>query len=190
MVFLLAHRRGSRGCSALIITPRTRCSRSTTRSAGSTSMALSMTGPARDVTVIGGGKSELDAVLARDAGESWPSCFARRRTAGRVLLPLGPLQPRQARGADVQHQIGAGPRRGRSRGGCGMERGLPRAPLPRARRRIRSGVGLAQCPGRAGSCYYLLGRDACDRATTGPTGCTGDEFRRIRDASCAAPGGC
>ena len=63
--------------------------------------ALSLAGPARDVTVVGGGKSELDAYLAAALAEVGRVGDARRLAAGGLLLPLRPFQPRQARRADV-----------------------------------------------------------------------------------------
>src|SRR5690606_7039782 len=79
-----------------------------------------------------------------------PRAVARPLAAGRLLLPLGPLQPGQARGADVLHRQRAGPGRRRARGWRGVGRGLSRQRLPRPRRRVRPELGLVgRAAGRA-----------------------------------------
>ena len=150
--------------------------------------ALSLAGPARDVTVIGGGKSELDAYLER--------ALAR---VGRAATP------------DPAPQAGY---YYRSDHFSLAKRGVPMFYLDSGEDLVEGGreAGAAWAAMYRDEMYhgpddeydpawdwrgveqdlelfYLLGRDLA-RTDEWPNWLPGDEFRRIRDESCAAPGGC
>ena len=150
--------------------------------------ALSLAGPARDVTVVGGGKSELDAYLER--------ALARvGRTATPDPTPQAGYYYRSdhfslaKRGVpmfyiDSGEDLVAG----------GREAGAAWAAMYRDKmyhgpddeydpnwdwRGVLEDLRL----------FYLLGRDLADTADW-PNWYPDDEFRRVRDEACAAPGGC
>ena len=150
--------------------------------------ALSLAGPARDVTVVGGGKSELDAYLER--------ALARvGRTATPDPTPQAGYYYRSdhfslaKRGVpmfyiDSGEDLVAG----------GREAGAAWAAMYRDKmyhgpddeydpswdwRGVLEDLRL----------FYWLGRDLADTADW-PNWYPDDEFRRVRDEACAAPGGC
>jgi Zn-dependent M28 family amino/carboxypeptidase len=150
--------------------------------------ALSLAGPARDVTVIGGGKSELDAYLER--------ALAR---VGRTATP------------DPAPQAGY---YYRSDHFSFAKRGVPMFYLDSGEDLIEGGreAGAAWAAMYRDRMYhgpddeydpnwdwrgvaedlelfYLLGREMA-ATNDWPNWLPGDEFRRIRDERCAAPGGC
>ena len=82
--------------------------------------SLNLAGAARDFVSIGGGKSELDAYLARAAAAAGRAGLGRADARGRLLFPLRPVQPRQDGRADAlrprrrgsgRRRAGRGPRR-------------------------------------------------------------------------------
>jgi len=150
--------------------------------------APALAGPARDVSVIGGGKSELDAYLARALGE-----------AGRVATP------------------DASPEAGyyyRSDHFSFAKRGVPMFYIDSGQDLIAGGraAGEAWDAAYRDNAYHgpedeydpnwdwsgvmedlrLFARLGEMLATTGewPNWYEGDEFRRTRDESCAGAGGC
>lgn len=150
--------------------------------------ALSLAGPARDVTVIGGGKSELDAYLER--------ALAR---VGRAATP------------DPAPQAGY---YYRSDHFSFAKRGVPMFYLDSGEDLVEGGreAGAAWAAMYRDEMYhgpddeydpnwdwrgvaedlelfYLLGRELAE-TDDWPKWLPGDEFRRIRDERCAAPGGC
>ena len=150
--------------------------------------ALSLAGPARDVTVVGGGKSELDAYLERALA-----------VVGRAATP------------DPAPQAGY---YYRSDHFSFAKRGVPMFYLDSGEDLVEGGreAGAAWAAMYRDKMYhgpddeydpnwdwggvaedlilfYLLGRDLAE-TDDWPSWLPGDEFRRIRDESCAAPGGC
>ena len=150
--------------------------------------APALSGPARDVTVIGGGKSELDAYLARALAE-----------VGRTATP------------DPAPQAGY---YYRSDHFSFAKRGVPMLYIDSGQDLIEGGraAGEAYAAAYRDNAYHgpddeydpnwdwngvmqdlrLFHRLGAMLATTGawPNWNPDDEFRRIRDASCAPPGGC
>jgi len=159
------------------------------RTAGGLNMdGLSLAGLARDVTVIGGGKSELDAYL------------------GQALARLG-----RSAAADPSPQAGY---YYRSDHFSFAKRGVPMFYLKPGEDLVEGGreAGAAWNASYRADRYhgpddeydpdwdwsgvesdvqlfYLLGRELA-QSDDWPNWLPGDEFRRIRDASCSAPGGC
>ena len=150
--------------------------------------ALSLAGPARDVTVVGGGKSELDAYLERALA-----------VVGRAATP------------DPAPQAGY---YYRSDHFSFAKRGVPMFYLDSGEDLVEGGreAGAAWAAMYRDKMYhgpddeydpnwdwggvaedltlfYLLGRELAETGDL-PNWLPGDEFRRIRDESCAAPGGC
>ncbi len=150
--------------------------------------ALSLAGPARDVTVVGGGKSELDRVLERALAE-----------AGRVQTP------------DPSPQAGY---YYRSDHFSLAKRGVPMFYVDSGQDLVAGGraAGAAWEAAYRERAYHLpddefdpawdwsgalqdvqlfyrLGR-LLGESDAWPNWYPQDEFRRVRDASCAAPGGC
>jgi Zn-dependent M28 family amino/carboxypeptidase len=150
--------------------------------------ALSLAGPARDVTVVGGGKSELDNYLERALA-----------TVGRTATP------------DPAPQAGY---YYRSDHFSFAKRGVPMFYLDSGEDLVEGGreAGAAWAAMYRDKMYhgpddeydpswdwrgveedlrlfYLLGRELAE-TDDWPNWLPGDEFRRIRDESCAAPGGC
>jgi len=150
--------------------------------------ALSLAGPARDVLVIGGGKSELDAYLASALAE-----------LGRTATP------------DPSPQAGY---YYRSDHFSLAKRGVPMFYLDSGQDLVEGGRAAGQAWETAYrekgyhlpddeydpswnwagamqdlALYYRLGRTLADSADW-PNWYPNDEFRRIRDASCAGEGGC
>lgn len=150
--------------------------------------ALSLAGPARDVTVIGGGKSELDNYLDRALA-----------VVGRTATP------------DPAPQAGY---YYRSDHFSFAKRGVPMFYLDSGEDLVEGGreAGAAWAAMYRDEMYhgpddeydpnwdwrgveedvtlfYLLGRELAE-TDDWPQWLAGDEFRRIRDESCAAPGGC
>nr|WP_241233694.1 M28 family metallopeptidase [Altericroceibacterium xinjiangense] len=146
--------------------------------------ALSLAGPARDVTVIGGGKSELDAYLTRALG-----------TVGRTAVP------------DSNPQAGY---YYRSDHFSLAKRGVPMFYIDSGDDLIDGGRAAGQAwasdyttnryhqpsdeydPNWNWSgaeqdlkLFYILGRELAE-TTAWPNWYEGDEFRRARDESCAA----
>ncbi len=103
---------------------------------------LNVGGRTRDITISGGGKSDLDTMAIRGGEGAGPHRLARGQPREGRLFPFRPLQLRQARRADAPGGERARPRRRRHRGGPGGGRRLHRAPLPPAERQLRSQVGL------------------------------------------------
>jgi Zn-dependent M28 family amino/carboxypeptidase len=159
------------------------------RTVGGVNMdALSLAGPARDVTVVGGGKSELDAILATALAAE-----------GRVATP------------DPSPQAGY---YYRSDHFSFAKRGVPMLYVDGGEDLIVGGraAGEAAAARYRDTAYhgpddeydsswdwsgtvrdvqlmYRLGRMMAETSAW-PNWLPGDEFRRIRDESCAAPGGC
>ena len=107
------------------------------RTAGGFNMdSLNLAGAARDFVSIGGGKSELDAYLARAAAAAGRARLGRADARGRLLFPLRPVQPRQAGRADALRPRRRGSGQRRAGGGPRGRAGLSRQPLSRRRRRI------------------------------------------------------
>ena len=150
--------------------------------------ALSLAGPAHDVTVVGNGKSRLDAYLA-----------AALKIAGRRATP--DRSPEKGFYYRSDHFSFA-------------KRGVPMLYIDGGEDLIRGGqaAGAAYARDYNENRYhapkdeydpewdwsgvaqdlqlnYLIGRMLAE-AREWPNWNKGDEFRRIRDASCAAPGGC
>jgi Zn-dependent M28 family amino/carboxypeptidase len=150
--------------------------------------ALSLAGPSRDVTVIGGGKSELDAYLER--------ALAREgRTATPDPAPQAGYYYRSdhfsfaKRGVPMFYVDS-----GEDLVEGGREAGAAWAAMYRDKmyhgpddeydpnwdwRGVAEDLEL----------FYLLGRELAG-TNDWPNWLPGDEFRRIRDERCAAPGGC
>jgi Zn-dependent M28 family amino/carboxypeptidase len=150
--------------------------------------ALSLAGPARDVTVVGGGKSELDNYLDRALA-----------VVGRTATP------------DPAPQAGY---YYRSDHFSFAKRGVPMFYLDSGEDLVEGGreAGAAWAAMYRDEMYhgpddeydpnwdwrgveedltlfYLLGRELAE-TDDWPNWLPGDEFRRVRDESCAAPGGC
>jgi Zn-dependent M28 family amino/carboxypeptidase len=150
--------------------------------------ALSLAGPARDVTVVGGGKSELDNYLDRALA-----------IVGRTATP------------DPAPQAGY---YYRSDHFSFAKRGVPMFYLDSGEDLVEGGreAGAAWAAMYRDEMYhgpndeydpnwdwrgveedltlfYLLGRELAE-TDDWPNWLPGDEFRRVRDESCAAPGGC
>lgn len=150
--------------------------------------ALSLAGPARDVTVVGGGKSELDAILSTALAD-----------LGRVATP------------DPSPQAGY---YYRSDHFSLAKRGVPMFYVDSGQDLIEGGRAAGQAWEAAyrdnayhqpddeydpnwnwaGAMqdlrlFYLLGRMMAESAEW-PNWYPNDEFRRIRDESCAPAGGC
>ncbi len=150
--------------------------------------ALSLAGPAKDVTVVGGGKSELDAYLAQ-------ALVAEGRTAT----------------PDPEPQAGY---YYRSDHFSFAKRGVPMFNIEGGKDLVNGGRAAGEAwskhyndtayhgpddeydpnwdwsgVARDLQLYYRLGRMLAE-TDAWPNWLPGDEFRRIRDESCAAPGGC
>jgi Zn-dependent M28 family amino/carboxypeptidase len=150
--------------------------------------ALYMIGEARDVTVIGGGKSELDSFLAAALGAQ-----------GRVATP--DPSPHAGRYYRSDHFSLA-------------KRGVPMLYVKSGEDLLIGGSEAGHAAyldyntnryhGPADeydpawdwsgvmrdlALFYHIGRSLGD-STAWPNWYAGDEFRRIRDSDCAAPGGC
>jgi Zn-dependent M28 family amino/carboxypeptidase len=149
---------------------------------------LYMTGPARDVTVIGQGKSDLDALLAAAlpklgrvaSPDSAPQAGYYYRSdhfsLARRGVPMFDLKP----GEDLI--------------GGGRKAGAAWVADYRAHRYHSPDDEYDETWDWRGAeadlrWFYLLERDLAD-GSTWPNWLPGDEFRRVRDQSCAAPGGC
>lgn len=159
------------------------------RTAGGVNMdALSLAGPARDVTVIGGGKSELDLFLARALADE-----------GRVATPDPAPQAGRyyrsdhfslaKRGVPMLYVDGGEDllEGGRAAGAAYMERYTLNAYHgPKDEYDPNwdwSGVEMDL------QLYYRLGRMLA-KSDAWPNWLPGDEFRQIRDDSCQGAGGC
>ncbi len=150
--------------------------------------ALSLSGPAKDVTVVGGGKSELDAYLAKALAAE-----------GRTATP------------DSEPQAGY---YYRSDHFSFAKRGVPMFNVEGGKDLVNGGRAAGEAWSkhyndtayhgpddeydpdwdwsgveRDLQLYYRLGRMLAE-TDAWPNWLPGDEFRRIRDESCAAPGGC
>jgi Zn-dependent M28 family amino/carboxypeptidase len=150
--------------------------------------ALTMAGPAKDVTVVGGGKSELDAYLAKALA-----------TEGRTQTP------------DPQPQAGY---YYRSDHFSFAKRGVPMFNVEGGEDLVVGGRAAGEAAAAAYrdkayhgpddeydptwdwtgiahdlQLFYRLGRMLAETSDW-PNWLPGDEFRRTRDESCAAPGGC
>ncbi len=150
--------------------------------------ALSLAGPARDVTVVGGGKCELDAYLAKALAE-----------VGRVQTPDAAPQAGYyyrsdhfsfaKRGVPMfyidsgQDLVDGGRAAGAAWEAAYRERAyhLPDDEYDPS----WNWTGVAEDL----SLFYRLGRMLAE-TDAWPNWYPGDEFRRIRDESCAPPGGC
>jgi hypothetical protein len=147
--------------------------------------ALSLAGPARDVTVVGGGKSELDAILAAALAEvgrtATPDARRRRATTIARITSASPSAACRCSTSTAARtsSTAAAPRARRGRR-------LPRAGLSPARRRVRRGLN---CRAWLPTMSAVLPRRACARAIGClPNWYPQDEFRRIRDQSCRRTG--
>lgn len=150
--------------------------------------ALSLAGPARDVTQVGGGKSRLDAYLARAL-----------EAEGRYATP----DPHPERGYYYRSDHFAFAKRGvpmlYADGGEDLVDGGREAGTAWAAEYTKNryhGPDDEYDPGwdwsgveRDLKLYYRLGRMLAE-STEWPNWNPGDEFRLIRDASCAGAGGC
>jgi Zn-dependent M28 family amino/carboxypeptidase len=150
--------------------------------------ALSLAGPARDVTVVGGGKSELDAYLDRALV-----------AVGRVKTP------------DPSPQAGY---YYRSDHFSMAKRGVPMLYIDAGEDLVTGGVAAGQAAAKdytenryhqpsdeydpswdwSGALkdlqlYYRIGRMLA-MSTSWPNWVEGDEFKAARDKSCAGDGGC
>jgi Zn-dependent M28 family amino/carboxypeptidase len=150
--------------------------------------ALSLAGPAKDVTVVGGGKSELDAYLAKALAAE-----------GRTATP------------DSEPQAGY---YYRSDHFSFAKRGVPMFNVEGGKDLVQGGRAAGEAWAKHYNetayhgpddeydpnwdwsgvakdlqLYYRLGRMLAETSAW-PNWLPGDEFRRIRDESCAAPGGC
>ncbi len=147
--------------------------------------------PARDVKVIGGGKSELDARAAECRRRRGPLYDPRFVAREGLLLPFGPFQHGQARRADVLCRGGRGSRTG------GLAAGKAWAEEYTARRYHAPSDEYSESWDWSGMMrelrlFYRIGRELAD-SEDWPNWYQGDEFRAARDASCAektAEGGC
>jgi len=150
--------------------------------------ALSLAGPARDVTVVGGGKSELDAYLAealaasgrRQTPDSAPQAGYYYRSDHFSLAKRGVPMFYIDSGQDL---LDGGREAGAAWEAAYRERAyhLPDDEYDPA----WDWSGVTQDLGL----YYRLGRMLGeDRAW--PNWYPQDEFRRVRDESCAGEGGC
>jgi Zn-dependent M28 family amino/carboxypeptidase len=148
----------------------------------------SMAGAARDVTVIGMGKSELDAVLLRTLArigreastDPAPQAGYYYRSDHFSLAKRGVPMFNIKSGEDLIEG--------------GREAGAAWAADYRASRYHAPEDEYDPAWNWDGiladvSLFYLLGRDLAD-SSEWPNWLKGDEFRRVRDAACAAPGGC
>jgi Zn-dependent M28 family amino/carboxypeptidase len=149
---------------------------------------LNPTGPARDVTLIGGGKSELDGYLSRALAEQ-----------GRVTTP--------DRAPEAGYYY-------RSDHFSLAKRGVPMFDLKSGQDLVEGGVAAGTAfaasyratryhgpddeydtswdwrgPLQDLTLFYRLGRMLAD-GREWPNWVAGDEFRAVRDASCAPAGGC
>jgi Zn-dependent M28 family amino/carboxypeptidase len=150
--------------------------------------ALSLAGPAKDVTVIGGGKSTLDAYLAKALAED-----------GRVATP----DPSPQAGYYYRSDHFSFAKRGLPmiyvEGGEDLVAGgraAGEAAAARYRDTAYHGPDDEYDPNWDWSgvahdlqLYYRLGRMMAETSDW-PNWLPGDEFRRIRDESCAPAGGC
>lgn len=150
--------------------------------------ALTMAGPARDVTVVGLGKSELDDYLAKALA-----------VEGRVVTP----DPAPQAGYYYRSDHFSFAKRGvpmfNVEGGEDLIAGGREAGAAAAaayRDKAYHGPDDEYDPNwdwsgvaRDLALYYRLGRMLAE-TDDWPNWLAGDEFRRIRDESCAAPGGC
>jgi Zn-dependent M28 family amino/carboxypeptidase len=150
--------------------------------------ALSMAGPAKDVTVIGGGKSTLDAYLAKALAED-----------GRVATP----DPSPQAGYYYRSDHFSFAKRGLPmiyvEGGEDLVTGgrtAGEAASARYRDTAYHGPDDEYDPNWDWSgvahdlqLYYRLGRMMAETSDW-PNWLPGDEFRRIRDESCGPAGGC
>ena len=142
---------------------------------------INLWGPTDDIIIIGMGNSTLDDLLVQIAAGTRPHGRSRRRPRERVLLSIGPLRVRQARGAGD-----------RSQGGTAIHRQIRRLRqaetgrihgqgLPQAKRRSEAGLGpLGGRPRPAG-----LGRARLSRRPGGaitPSGSPDSEFKAKREA--------
>ncbi len=150
--------------------------------------ALSLAGPAKDITVIGGGKSELDAFLAKAL-----------ETEGRVASPDQSPQAGFYYRSDHFSFAKRGVPMFYIDGGEDLVEGGHAAGSAYAARYTQnayhspddeydpawdwSGVALDL------QLYYRLGRMLAD-SSEWPNWLPEDEFRRTRDESCTTPGGC
>ncbi len=121
-------------------------------------------------------------------GEARPRGLAGFGAAGGILLPLRPFQLRQARGADVQYQVGQDLVDGGRAAGAAWNADY-RANRYHAPDDEYDPAWDWRNVQRQFELFYLLGRDLAT-SRDWPNWVPGDEFRRIRDESCAAPGGC
>jgi len=150
--------------------------------------ALSLAGPARDVTVVGGGKSELDGYLERALAEVG-------RTATPDAAPQAGYYYRSdhfsfaKRGVPMfyidsgQDLVNGGRAAGAAWEAAYRERAYH---LPDDEYDPNwNWTGVVEDL----SLFYRLGRMLAE-TDAWPNWLPGDEFRRIRDASCAPPGGC
>ena len=155
------------------------------RTAGGFNMDwLNLAGAARDFVSIGGGKSELDAFLARAARGAGPPGLARADSGGRLLFPLRPVQLRQAGRADAL--------RARRRGSGPWRPAAGRAAADDYRAHRYHQVSDEYDPHWDWSgavadvgVYYRVGRELAN-SRAWPNWLPGDEFRAIRDRSRAA----
>jgi Zn-dependent M28 family amino/carboxypeptidase len=150
--------------------------------------ALSLAGPARDVTVVGGGKSELDAYLERALSQVG-------RTATPDPTPQAGYYYRSdhfslAKRGVPMFYIDSGEDLVEG----GREAGAAWAAM--YREKMYHGPDDEYDPawdwrgvGEDLALFYLLGRDLAN-GSDWPNWYPDDEFRRLRDETCAAPGGC
>jgi Zn-dependent M28 family amino/carboxypeptidase len=150
--------------------------------------ALSLAGPARDVTVVGGGKSELDGYLSRALAEA-------RRTATPDSAPQAGYYYRSdhfsfaKRGVPMfyvdsgQDLVDGGRAAGAAWEAAYRDRAYHLPDDEYDPNWNWSGVAEDL------SLFYRLGRMLAE-TDAWPNWVPGDEFRRIRDESCAPPGGC
>ena len=150
--------------------------------------ALAMAGPARDVTVVGGGKSELDAVLSTvldDLGrvatpDPMPQNGYYYRSDHFSLAKLGVPMFYVDGGEDL---VNGGREAGAARAARYTENDY-HAPSDEYDPNWDWSGALADL-----KVFYRLGRELA-QSDEWPNWYDGDEFRAIRDQSCAGPGGC
>ena len=142
--------------------------------------AMQPTGMAKDMLVIGAGASQLEDMLKTVLAETGRTIRPDPIAGERLLLPLGPHQPRQEGRADALRRQRHRPGRRRRGGGRSGRQGVHRQRLPQAGDEYAdTGTSPASRPTSKVD-YEVVNRLA--NSADWPNWYDGNEFKALRDA--------